>query len=327
MYNSAITMCFRRPRRSKASASEDVDLLAPRPVTSSKAEFKDNHNARIFEAHLDHQRQISAALEELDTEGPDHQTSPDDIDPNICAWNRPPSIAVTQSQPHICGPPSRASEVAEAPPSIMLNGDETPNISLLGLSKQRDAWTLSRLTGTLPTPSKSPSPKSQQKYDILPSRPRPSDPPDLRYENYEIWDEVQKENFDLGGPDLTWKTGVVDLKIEAELLQDYINWVRDCRSDLRSEGSLIKQDQIHGAKPGSEGYKKYKMGNRKDREFIGRLEYELRKEIKAVAIETNEHDERYGKDFVDRNVVWKVVERLEREEVERRREREMRMGS
>ena len=64
---------------------------------------------------------------------------------------------------------------------------------------------------------------------------------ELRYENYEIWHKVQKENFDLGGSDLTWKTGVIDLKIEAELLQEHINWVRDCRSDLRSEGSLIKQ--------------------------------------------------------------------------------------
>lgn len=124
---------------------------------------------------------------------------------------------------------------------------------------------------------------------------------------------MQKENFEIWGADWEWKTGVVDLKIAAELLQDYINWVRDCRANLRSEGSLIKQGQIHGAKPGSEGYKAHKMVNWRDREFMGGLEYELRKEIKGVARETNGWDERWEKEEEDKGVVWDIVERWKRE--------------
>lgn len=134
----------------------------------------------------------------------------------------------------------KSSNTTPSPVCILINGDAPTNISIHGSSKQSDARTLLKLSETSSTSSKSPL-KPQQKYDILPCRPRPSDTPDLRYENYQIWDKVQKENFDLGGSDLSWKTGAVDLKIEAELLHDYSNWVRDCRSDLRSEGSLIKQ--------------------------------------------------------------------------------------
>lgn len=53
----------------------------------------------------------------------------------------------------------------------------------------------------------------------------------------------------------------------------------------------------------------------------------MKKEIKAVAIETNEHDELLGKEIVDRDVGREIVERLEREEVVRKkREKEAKMG-
>lgn len=314
-------MCFRRPRRSKASWGEDEDLLAPRPVSTSRTEYY--HNARILESHLEQQREISAVLEALDIQNKDYETLANAIDLSIYTVNGPPVVALLQPQPYKNSPPSKPSSTTPSPPSILLNGDSPTNIPLLGSSNQRDAWTLSRLTGSsLPSPQPT-------KYDILPSRPRPSDAPDLRYENYEIWDKVQKKNFEIGGTDLEWKTGVVDMKVEAELLQDYINWARDCRADLRSEGTLIKQGQIYGAKPGSEGYKTHKVVNRRDRAFMGGLEYELGKEIKAVARETNEWDERWEKEEEDKGVVWDIVERLEREEVERRRrrrERDARIG-
>lgn len=209
------------------------------PFQQANHNLKGYHNARILEAHLDHQRQISATLEELDGQDSDYQTSLDAIDPNICAWDGPPSIAVLQPRPYRQKLPSRSDETVLAPPSIFLNRDEPPNISQFGSSKQRDAWTLSRLTGSS-LPSTKPSPQ-YTKYGILSSRP--SNPPDLRCENYEIWDKVHKKNLETGGRDLEWKTGVVDLKIEAESLQDYANWVRECRDDLRMEGAMIKEEK------------------------------------------------------------------------------------
>ena len=83
---------------------------------------------------------------------------------------------------------------------------------------------------------------------ILPDRPKRSDPPDLSYGRYEIWGKVRKESHTIGGRDLEWKSGVVDLKIEADLLDDYLGWVRAVRHDLRVEGKIIKNGAIHHGK-------------------------------------------------------------------------------
>lgn len=314
-------MCFHRPRRSKDSKDEGEDLLAPRPVSVAREEIKELHNARILESHLEQQREIAAVLEALDTQDADYQTLLDARDTSTENYIGPPSVPITPNSYEHSPPSNTALE----PLSILINGDETSNISQFGSPKLYDARTLAALIGTSFSPPKCSPPPT--KYDISPCRPKCHNPPDLSYTNYEIWNKVQKENFDLGGPDLEWKTGVVDLKIEAELLQDYINWVREAREDLRTEGQIIREGKVRGAAPGSNGYAAHKKQNTGDRNFMAGLENAVRKEIKAVARETHVHDERYGKEFEDRNVIWDVVERLEKEEVERkRRERDVKMG-
>lgn len=245
--------CFRRPRSSK---DEGEALLAPRLISYSNnainledhLHFKQNHNARVLEAHTQHQAEINLVIERLDS-----------------------SIS------------------SPTPPS--------PPAELVQLQHFDDART----------------------YHILSTRPRRSDPPNLEYERYEIWDKVQKENYSVGGRDLEWKTGVVDLRIEADLLDDYIGWVRERREELGVEGSMIKGGAIRGGK-------RYKSVNRSDRQFFANLEHDLLSDFRQTARETWRHDERWGKEAEDSGVIWDLVERLEREEGERKRkEAEARM--
>lgn len=321
-------MCFRRPASSKDK--EEV-LLAPRPVLKqaitpeADAQYKRIHNVDVFEAHLQHQNEINAALDEDDivtTHELDYNqfTMPDTNNPTIPNTEGPPTISLTLPQPHKHAPPSHQTTTSPPHPSILLNRDAPTNIlhilspSVLAVA-QSDPPTLAKLTGRQASPCRQATPakplSKQQKYTILPTRPLHSQPPHLDYTRYEIWDRVQKENFSIGGKDLEWKTGVVDLRIEADLLDDYIGWVRDRHEELRIEGDLIKEGKIEGGK----GYKRV---NRHDRRFFAELENSLRGEFRQTARETYRLDERWGKEEEDSRVIWDLVERLEMEEGERK---------
>ena len=115
-------MCFSRPRRFKTSNSEDEDLLAPRPVSASKSQFKEYHNARIVESHLKQQLEISAVLDALDIQDKDYQTLPYAIDLGIDTVNGPSIVALLKPRTYRDEQQSRSDEAVLATPSIIQIG-------------------------------------------------------------------------------------------------------------------------------------------------------------------------------------------------------------
>ena len=193
----------------------------------SAQQFRESHNARIIEVHTQHQKEITAVLDALTQDAIENDVA-EDLDYNqdtIPSASSPPIATVSQPEPskhdHIY-----LSGNESVPLSILVNGSASTNISHIR------------------KPSKPAPAQLKNSYSILQNRPKRSDPPDLDYTRYEIWNPVQKESYSIGGPDLPWKTGVIDLKIEADLLDDYIGWVRETRYDLRMEGKIISKGEI-----------------------------------------------------------------------------------
>lgn len=101
--------------------------------------------------------------------------------------------------------------------------------------------------------------------------------PVLDYSHYTVWDKVQKENFLLGGPDLTWKTNVVDLRVEKNLLGEYWLWVDKQLEDTNN--------------------------TKEERAFLEGLLEELHIDNVDVWEELGENDTRFGKTEDDHQVI------------------------
>ena len=124
------------------------------------------------------------------------------------------------------------------------------------------------------TPYKRPSRENTAR---IPVRRPHWEPPVFDYNKFTVWEKVQKENFIIGGPDLPYKTSVVDLRIEKNLLGDYWIWANKQAED----SSKTKEEH----------------------EFLEGLREEIEIDDVDVWEELNENDGRFGKTEVDHRAI------------------------